>query len=204
MPCTSARPAGPRNPNRSLLSVRDSPLTWILSLSLFLSDSRSLSLSLFPCHHRVPCFQPTDPSFTASTEMTSVLSPRVRRDDRPSTISHVDASIGAAGRAVNYFAVLGRRQSRASLRRNIYAPLALGHDLEQNMSSSQESVERAIVIFSYALFSCDLLMKFCFSDSKRFKINQSNTFFFKDMQKRYFSIFDLENFVKCVSFLRKK
>lgn len=58
MPCTSARPAGPRNPNRSLLSVRDSPLTWILSLSLFLSDSRSLSLSMPSSRSLLPTHRP--------------------------------------------------------------------------------------------------------------------------------------------------
>lgn len=102
MPCTSARPAGPRNPNRSPLSVRD-------------SASHSLFLSVI-----VLCLKPIDPSFAASTEMTSVLSLRVQ----PSTISHVDA----IDRSRRTRCKLFRNTQLASIaRQNIYVLWTLGH-----------------------------------------------------------------------------
>lgn len=87
MPCTSARPAGPRNPNRSPLSVRD-------SASLFLSVV-------------VLCLKPIDPSFAVldGNDLGAVSSRPRSRTSMP--------SIGAAGRVVNYFAVPDRHRSRA-------------------------------------------------------------------------------------------
>jgi len=92
--CTSARPAGPRNPNRSPLSVRVLSPSPSLSLSLSLSLHRSLPPSQRPFAHRL-----------GGNDLGAV--PAVSAD-RPSTISHVDVSIGAAGRVVNYFARPGR------------------------------------------------------------------------------------------------